>query len=523
MASVFKRKGQRNYRIAWNDHRGVRREKSSGTTDKRLAERLASQIEGKEIERIAGLVDPAAERLASHRARPLREHFDDYRTHLESLERDDRHIGGTIRYLETVADTLEWHTLADIDAHTLTAHLSEQAERNGTSARTFNAAVTAWRAFARWCVRGNRLGSNPLAGMASRNMDNDRRRVRRDLDPEEIARVIDAAQQSPVVTVERRKRDKQGNLTTTTVQMNAPDRAWAYRIAAGTGFRAGEVSSLTPESFDLDGEMPTVTVQAGYSKRKRRDEQPIRADLANILRNWLSGKEPGQCVCPLPDGKAGMMLKADMRVARDQWIAEARSQEERSQREQSDFLRPVDAMGRHADFHALRVYFISRVVEAGANVKEAMELARHSDPKLTLRTYARVGMHSLSKVLDGMPGSDRTPERQAEALRATGTDDRHAPTNSDHTQKHTQMERDVSTTSAMPRNADGSVEGEGWNGKRLRIADLCDEARSYAPESRNTPARTRTLNPLIKSQLLCQLSYGGNAQMPRLTQNRWRG
>jgi hypothetical protein len=28
---------------------------------------------------------------------------------------------------------------------------------------------------------------------------------------------------------------------------------------------------------------------------------------------------------------------------------------------------------------------------------------------------------------------------------------------------------------------------------------------------RNTPARTRTWNPLIKSQLLCQLSYGGVA------------
>jgi len=42
-----------------------------------------------------------------------------------------------------------------------------------------------------------------------------------------------------------------------------------------------------------------------------------------------------------------------------------------------------------ADFHGLRVTFISGVIEAGATVKEAQELARHSTPLLTMNTYAR--------------------------------------------------------------------------------------------------------------------------------------
>src|SRR5690606_1752119 len=154
-----------------------------------------------------------------------------------------------------------------------------------------------------------------------------------------------------------------------------------YRIAAGTGFRAGEVASLTPESFDLDGDTPTVTVEAAYSKRKRRDVQPIRADLADLLRPWLVSKAPGERVCPLPDGKAGLLLRADMDAARARWLDEARTPAERAAREESDFLRHTDAAGRVVDFHALRVHYVSRVVEAGANVKEAMELARHSDPK----------------------------------------------------------------------------------------------------------------------------------------------
>ena len=126
-------------------------------------------------------------------------------------------------------------------------------------------------------------------------------------------------------------------------------------------------------------------------------------------------------MCRLPKGKAGLLLQADMRAARAAWIAEATTAAERTEREGSDFLRDVDVAGRVADFHALRVYFITRLVETGATLKEAMELARHSDPKLTLKTYARVGMHNLGRVLDRLPGTAR-PNRDAETLRATGTD-----------------------------------------------------------------------------------------------------
>lgn len=53
--------------------------------------------------------------------------------------------------------------------------------------------------------------------------------------------------------------------------------------------------------------------------------------------------------------------------------------------------------------HALRGASIRRILDAGATVKEAMELARHSDPKLTLKPYARIGIANLSGVLSGIP------------------------------------------------------------------------------------------------------------------------
>ena len=51
------------------------------------------------------------------------------------------------------------------------------------------------------------------------------------------------------------------------------------------------------------------------------------------------------------------------------------------------------------DFHALRVTFITLIIEAGANIKEAQELARHSTPEMTLNIYARTNKKKLAEVI----------------------------------------------------------------------------------------------------------------------------
>src|SRR5204862_1432763 len=40
------------------------------------------------------------------------------------------------------------------------------------------------------------------------------------------------------------------------------DRAVLYAVAGASGFRAGELATLTPESFALDADPPTVTLPA---------------------------------------------------------------------------------------------------------------------------------------------------------------------------------------------------------------------------------------------------------------------
>jgi len=47
----------------------------------------------------------------------------------------------------------------------------------------------------------------------------------------------------------------------------------------------------------------------------------------------------------------------------------------------------VDERGYRVDFHALRMTYITRLQRAGVSPRETMELARHSDMRLTMRTY----------------------------------------------------------------------------------------------------------------------------------------
>ena len=162
--------------------------------------------------------------------------------------------------------------------------------------------------------------------------------------------------------------------------MSGEDRFMVYLTALGTGFRRGELASLEAGSFDLEGTPPTVTVAAGYSKRRRTDRQPIRKDLADRLRPWLA-KKAGGTLFRIPD-KSCEMIRKDLAAAEVPY---------------------KDSAGGFADFHALRHTFVSRLVRRGASVKAAQELARHSSPLLTLGRYAHLDLQDHTLALDGLP------------------------------------------------------------------------------------------------------------------------
>ena len=418
MASVFKRKTSPCWIASWFDpSTGKRPERSTRTTDKRMAEQVARGWEKRAVAIASGVVDVRAESLAAHGARAIDQHLDDFLVFLNSKDTGWKQIDLLQARITKVVEYMGAERLNDLTASAVLAAIADFRRpgvltAGGISAQTATHYIRAMKEFSRWLLRHKRIADDPLVCLTTFNAEADRRRVRRDLSPEELARLVEAAERTPVVTVIKPIR-KNGERIETKTALRLPDRAWSYKIAAATGFRASEVSTLTRESFDLEADPPTATVEAGYSKRRRRDVQPLPRSLVAPLQAWLAHKPAGAAVCPLPTGKAALVLAADLAAARATWLAEARCPKERAQRERTDFLKYTDSAGHTADFHSLRGHFISRIVESGANLKEAMELARHSDPKLTMRTYARVRLHDLSAVVDRAAANTPAPPRPA--------------------------------------------------------------------------------------------------------------
>ena len=252
-------------------------------------------------------------------------------------------------------------------------------------------------------------------------------------------------------------------------------RAMCYRLAAATGFRANELRSLTTDSFNLDATPPTCTVEAGYSKRRKRDVQPLPEVLVEPLKAWLSDFDLGDRVFAGIAGNMARMLRSDLVAARKEWLKTAESQPEsvKKEMEASDFLLYRNRQGHVADFHSLRVLFISQVVAGGASVKQAQTLARHSTPVLTMNTYSRVSLLDVAGAVAGLgdllTAPPSRPETKTPRAVATGgiVEPRQAV---DHCIDHCEEAR---------------LGSAGHSGASVRAADQPDAS---AAENEKTPA-----------------------------------
>lgn len=360
MASIRKRGKVWYYR--YTDATGVKRERR-GCADRRETEGMAAAAEAEAAKIRAGYLDPRAARCQAHEARPLAAHLEDYRADLAGKGDVPRYVQQVASNVARVLTLAGMVRLSDLSPSRVQGALAK-LRSGGLSLQTVNHSLRHIKGFARWLHRDGRIAEDNLAHLAASSVATDRRHDRRALTEAEARALIRAAEAGPTV-----------------LGISGPDRAVLYRLALGTGFRANELGSLTPESFALDAAPPVVTVAAAYSKRRREDRQPIRPDLAADLRPWLAGKASREPVFALP-GKPARMLRVDLAAAGIPYR---------------------DTAGRVADFHALRHTFISMVVSSGASVKASQVLARHSTPTLTIGRYAHADLREQAGALDALP------------------------------------------------------------------------------------------------------------------------
>src|SRR5207302_4133555 len=137
-----------------------------------------------------------------------------------------------------------------------------------------------------------------------------------------------------------------------------------------------------------------IVLSARRNKSRKLREQPIPADLAELLRGYLEGKPAGQ---PVWGGtwasarKGAEMLRLDLEAAGIPYAVEG----------------PDGPL--YSDFHALRHTYLTLGGRAGIDLRTLQELAGHSTPNLTAR-YSHRRLYDLQgavgKLPNFLPGQD---------------------------------------------------------------------------------------------------------------------
>ncbi len=306
-----------------------------------------------------------------------------WRQYLKAKGNTAAYVDKTVGQVERVFGACGFINWSDLSPGKMMKHLDDLradtadeggAVKRGLSARTFNSYLGAVKAFCRWMVKDGRASESPLAHLDGLNVRTDRRIVRRALSVEELSWLLASAGEQP---------ERYG--------MTGAARALLYRLAVETGLRAGELASLKRSSFALDADNPTVTVEAAYSKHRREDILPLRANSAAALAEFMASKLPTASAFAMPPGtELAAMLREDLAAARQAWMESHRQPQERTEANETAFLLPVDDSGRVVDFHALRHTAGSLLAAGGVHPKVAQSLMRHSDINLTLSVHPRV-------------------------------------------------------------------------------------------------------------------------------------
>jgi integrase len=335
-------------------------------TDKKVAERKARELERQmEFGQDPALLDKA-------RRRPIAEHLLDFEESLRAKGCSAGHLDILLARLRKLMAGCRTNTIAEVNPSAIESWLARRQRDEGMSSRTRRHYAVHALQFGRWLVASNRAVKNPIAGLRTNlNVESDRRRRRRSLTPEECRRLLAAAAAS--------KRKLGG--------MAGPDRRIFYSVALSSGLRRNELGSLIPESFRLDDDPPTVTVEGKWTKNRKSAILPLRQDVASELREWLRDKPAGKPLFPVKGRKRKAMLRADLKAAG---------------------IEPV-VDGRVIDLHALRVSFITHLALGGVSLAVAQKLARHSDPRLTSNVYTSLSLAELHRAVQALPPTGATP------------------------------------------------------------------------------------------------------------------
>jgi integrase len=287
---------------------------------------------------------------------PITQHVQDYLAYLENRGFVPLHISAVRQRLAWILEQTKITRLSQLRPSLVTSALATLRE-SGRADRTVSHFCTSLKAFSRWAWKDRRTRTVLLEDLERPRVISERRRD--PLSPEQISKLISTT---------RAGQQRRG--------LSGEDRAWLYTLASVTGLRRSELQSLTRVSFNLDSLPPVVTLPGRDTKNGCAATQPVPSGIVPELKTWLESKPEGT---PLfkRDRNSTLMIRADLKAAG---------------------IEPSQY-----DFHGLRHAFVTQVVQGGASVRDAMTLARHHSPDLTLNRYSHSRLEDLSALVDKLP------------------------------------------------------------------------------------------------------------------------
>jgi integrase len=330
------------------------------TTDKRIADKRLEAIVREEENELADVVLPRSVRDGA--VKSLQQHVEDFVADLKAKGRKKSYYALVKKRVTVLCQSCGWNLVKDITPDNFTAWRA-CAELKAKTLNDYLGAITALLA---WMVRCGRLIANPLAGFEPVSVIG-RQEERRALTHDEVRRLLKVHESRRVV----------------------------YLTALMTGLRRGELRQLRWGDLHLDAPRPFLNARPSTTKNGKTACIWLRQDLvAELKRIRPAAAAPGQAVFRVPKPETwGRDFDAAGIVRKD-------------------------SRGHLADFHALRKTFCTYMARGAVAPRVAMEAMRHSDMRLTAKTYTDVGLLPTADVMDKLPQFLDEPA----AAVATGTE-----------------------------------------------------------------------------------------------------
>jgi integrase len=318
------------------------------TSDKRVAQqRLEQIVRDKQMEQ-SGMIAPETVRNAAQS--PLEGHLVQYVADLRALNRDVQYVNELENRVRKLIHNCGWKLLRDITADSFQTWRAKQ----NRSPKTLNEYLGSISSFLSWMEKHERIAKNPLKHVQKVQTNGKQVRPRRAFTDEEMRRLV----------------------------IVAGPRKVLYLTAVLTGLRRSELAELERDDIHFEAAKPFINVRASTTKNHKQAVIALHPDVKD---------EIALLVQRLPAGETRIF--AHLMPNMDRFRADLKTAG----------IEFINAKGLRADFHSLRHTLATNLARAGTAPRVAMEIMRHSDMRLTAKTYTDAGLLPIADAVLNLP------------------------------------------------------------------------------------------------------------------------